>query len=279
MIVTGLVHPLLVALVAVLPGAFTLWRGRRIARLADDPALPELLLANRRPNGLVLGVCVGILIVAGAGHFLWAVPLLIVTRMLAGYPLRKILYRETWSLGGYLSFFLRLIFAAFGFWTLLAATPGFVSLIGSHEWIGAGGLAVVLTAWSWAYSTVFSAVLRARPVDDPILVARFARMLKQCSLPAVAPNQVDLRGGMFANAVALPSTRRPMVVVSSTLVERLDHDEVTAILAHELAHIEYYNPRRLRQMSRVTYALVGAGTLLSLGAKRQPSPEWMEFRP
>jgi hypothetical protein len=62
MIVTGLVGPLLVALVAVLPGAFVLWRGRRVARFADDPALPELLLANRRPNSVVLGVCFAILI-------------------------------------------------------------------------------------------------------------------------------------------------------------------------------------------------------------------------
>ena len=198
-----------------------------------------------------------------AGHYAWAFPLLIVTRMAAGYPLRKTLHRETWSLGGYLSFFLRLIVAAFGFWMLLAVTPGVVGLIGSHEWIVAGSLAVILFAWTEAYSTVFSAVLRARPVDDPVLLARFARMLKECSLPAVALKQIDMRGGMFANAVALPSTRRPMVVVSSTLVERLDHDEATAILGHELAHIEYYNPRRLRQMSRVTYALVAAGALLS----------------
>src|SRR5580765_3414168 len=42
MIVTGLAGPLFIALVAVLPCAFTLWRGRRVARFADDPALPEL---------------------------------------------------------------------------------------------------------------------------------------------------------------------------------------------------------------------------------------------
>src|SRR5213592_4171429 len=68
MIVTGLVGPLLVALVAVLPGAFILWRGRRVARLADDPALPELLVANRNPNSVVLGVCFAILIMTGGGH-------------------------------------------------------------------------------------------------------------------------------------------------------------------------------------------------------------------
>ena len=54
-----------------------------------------------------------------------------------------------------------------------------------------------------------------------------------------------------------------MVVVSSTLVERLDHEEVAAILAHELAHIEHFNPRRLRRLSFVSFALVAAAALLS----------------
>src|SRR4029077_3347485 len=130
-------------------------------------------------------------------------------------------------------------------------------------WMVAVSLAVVLLAWSEAYSTVFHAVLRAKPVDDPVLLARFAHMLKECHLPPVLLEQVDVRGGAFANAVALPSTRRSMVVVSSTLIEGLDHEEVSAILAHELAHIEHHNPRRLRRMSLVVYALVAAGALLS----------------
>jgi len=63
-------------------------------------------LANRSANGVVLGFCIAILILNAGSHFVWAVPLLIVTRMAAGYPLRKILYRETWGLGGFLPFFL-----------------------------------------------------------------------------------------------------------------------------------------------------------------------------
>ena len=159
-IVTGLVLPLFAALVAVLPGAFTLWRNRSVARLADDPALPERLLANRTHGGVAYGTCFAILVFTAGNHLAWALPLLIVTRMAAGYPLRRILHRETWGLGAYLSFFLRLMFTTFGFWILLAATPGLVALTGSHDWIVAGGLAVVLFAWSEAYSTVFHAVLR-----------------------------------------------------------------------------------------------------------------------
>ena len=72
-----------------------------------------------------------------------------------------------------------------------------------------------------------------------------------------------MHGGVFANAVALPSITHPLVLVTSTLVERLDPDETAAILGHELAHIEQYNPRVLRGMARVTWALIAAGALLA----------------
>src|SRR4051812_46686517 len=55
MIVTSLARPLLIALIAVLPGAFSVWRWRTLARLADDPTFPERLLANRTRNQVVLG--------------------------------------------------------------------------------------------------------------------------------------------------------------------------------------------------------------------------------
>ena len=83
---------------------------------------------------------------------------------------------------------------------------------------------------------MFCRVLRARPVEDAALVSRFAQMAQTCGLREVKLAQVDLRGGSFANAVALPTIRQSAVVVSSTLVERLDHDEAAAILAHELPH-------------------------------------------
>ena len=42
--------------IAFVPAALHWWRGRALVRLADDPALPERLLANRRRAGAVLGV-------------------------------------------------------------------------------------------------------------------------------------------------------------------------------------------------------------------------------
>src|SRR5262245_35483381 len=205
----------------------------------------------RTQNGGVLGACVPLLVILMPRHAIWAIPLLVVARMCAGYPLRKTIYRETWNLGGYVSFFSRLIVAVFGFWVLLAATPWLVSLAGTRDWIAAGVMALVLVVWSSLSPWIFRAILGARPVDDPAIVSRFTEMVSACALPAVTLEQVDLRGGVFANAVALPSARSSAVVMTSTLVERLDRDETIAILAHELAHIEHYHPR-LRRLGVLT---------------------------
>jgi len=255
--------PVFAGLMAVLPAAFALWSGRRIAAFADDPAIAERLLANRTRGGVITGFCGAILVTTAVHQLAWALPLLIVTRMAAGYTLRKELYRESWSLAAYLFFFVRLVFAVFGYSLLLAMTPSLVRLAGSREWILAGVLALVLVAWNEAYAAVFRVVLRTRPLDDGVLVGRFTRMLKDRGLPAVRLEQVDMRGGVYANAVALPSPRQSAVVVTSTLVQRLDHDEATAVLAHELAHIEHYNPRRLGRASVLGYMLIAASALLS----------------
>src|SRR5439155_17535236 len=121
----------------------------------------------------------------------------------------------------------------------------------------------IVGSWGAAYGRVFCTILRARPVDDPAIRARFEQMVTQCTLRNVSLKQVDMCGGVFANAVALPSAAHPAVLVSSTLVERLDADEAAGILAHEVAHLEQYNPRVLHGLARVTYSLIAVGALLA----------------
>ena len=268
----SLVRSVFIAVVALLPGGFALWWGRNLARLHDDPALPERLLANRTRTAFVFCFSVAFLAVFAGVHSYWALPLLVLARMVAGYWTRRVLYGETWTLRAYLSFFGRLLFATFGFWTLLGIVPWLAVAAGSRDWIVGALIAAALIAWSAAYPAVFRAVLRARAIDDPAIVSRFAEMMNACELAAVRLAQVDVRGGMFANAVALPSRRQPTVLISSTLVERLDPDETAAILAHELAHIEYYNPRRLRLLSIRTYSLIAIGALLG-PVTRMTAPE------
>jgi Zn-dependent protease with chaperone function len=244
------VTPLLIpALIALLPAAFALWTGRRLLDLAEDAAFAERLLAQRTRSGVVSGVCSVLLLAVAWDHVAWALPLLIATRLAVGYRIRKALYRETWGFGGYLSFFSRLVVVAFGFWVAVGALPVIAMMAGSRDWMVAGALAVILGSWAAAYGRVFCTVLRAEPVGDPAIVARFAQMVTQCGLSNVILKQVDMRGGLFANAVALPSASHPTVLVSSTLLQRLDAEETTGILAHELAHIEHYTRSSFRHYS------------------------------
>ena len=99
----------LLALIALLPGAVSWWSGRRLARLADDPALPELLAARGRHNGAMLFIAtVGLACVASLTQIGFAAPVIVgclialAGLVAASYPLRRVLYRETWSFGSYL---------------------------------------------------------------------------------------------------------------------------------------------------------------------------------
>jgi Zn-dependent protease with chaperone function len=252
-------NPFLVILIALTPAASVLWRGRALLRHLHDPALPERLLANRSRNSIVFAGCAALLIVVAASSLAWALPLLVLARMLAAYPVRKAVYQETWTVGSYLSFYTRLVVAAFGFWVLLVTIPYLVMTVETGEWVVASVLATIAVSWSAGYSSVFRAVLDSRPIDDPALLDRFDGLVRRCGFRAVALEQVDLRGGTFANAVALPSLTSPAVLITAPLARRLDQDEAVAILGHELAHLEYYNPQRLRRNSVITWTLIVVG--------------------
>jgi hypothetical protein len=67
--------------------------------------------------------------------------------------------------------------------------------------------------------------------------------------------------------VALASRRGSAIVFTDALLNLLDADEAAAICAHELAHIEYYNARRLRRLSAGTLGFVGIAVTLPIAAR------------
>jgi hypothetical protein len=123
--------PALPAAIALLPAILSWWSGRRLAKRADDPALPERLHASRRVHGMILVVSIAALATLATDSLLWSLPLLFIGVMAAGYPLRRVLHGETWSLAAYLSFFGRLAFVWLGFWTALATLPAVAALGGT----------------------------------------------------------------------------------------------------------------------------------------------------
>jgi hypothetical protein len=101
--------------------------------------------------------------------------------------------------------------------------------------------------------------MRTRAVTDAALADSFSALVARTDIKPPAFEYVDMRGGALTNAIALASLRRSSVVFTSPLLERLQADEVAAIAAHEIAHLEYYSPRRLRRLLAVQWTLIVVG--------------------
>jgi Zn-dependent protease with chaperone function len=258
----------LAALVALAPAVLRVWFGGPVVGNADDPALPERLEANHRRNVQVTAACCAILLVGFTTSAAWTLALLVIARGIAAYPLRKRLYAETWTLGGYLWFFGRLMIAMFGFWILLALMPYASQLAGSGDWIVAASMGLVLLVWNSRSARVLRFMLRTRPLADAALLSRFDRMVAASGMPSPRFDYVDLGGGMVANALAVPSLQSPGVIFTDALLARLDTDEIVAICAHELAHLEHYNRARLGRLHAAIASLV------VIGAAVAPMSRW-----
>ena len=120
---SGFTLALVAAAIACVPALVAHVRGRRVARFADDPALPERLYAGRQVTGSwFLGTSAALFVLTGSAA-IWAIPLAAIAYLAAGLPLRGILYNETWSLASYLSFTICFFIAGWSFWLLVCSLP------------------------------------------------------------------------------------------------------------------------------------------------------------
>ncbi len=256
-----LTHPLILTLILA-PAALRWWLGTRLLRRVDEATFPERLAAHHQLNRSVFALTVILLIWVFPHSAYWSLPLLILSRTAAGFPFRKQIYSETWSLGGMVSFFGRLIVGVYGFWLLALNATYLASLAGGFDWFVAAALGAILIAWHERYPDILLWLLRTRPIRDRRLLERFERMTTAAAQGRPCRFEyVDMKGGGLANALALPSLRRSAVLFTSTLLERLDTDEITAICAHEIAHLEYYNPDRMTRYRRVGLSLIALSVL------------------
>ena len=244
------------AVLALLPAAFRLHRGQSLVRDLESPAFAERLLAGRTLLAVIYVAVLAIEVVAWPRRAAWMLPLELVTFMAAGWPLRRAMLGETWSVGAYLWFYVRLLVAIYGFWILLMATPWLADPSGWPAWAAPTALLVVLLAWNERYVSVMRAILRMRPVTSPALITRFNTVVGKTTVPNPTIEYVDLGGGVFANAIALPSRWRPGVGFTSTVLDRFDENEVVAIFAHEIAHLEHFNAAYLKRYQWAGWTIV-----------------------
>ena len=244
------------ALLALLPAAFRLHRGQSLTRDLESPAFAERLLTGRTLLAVIYFAVLAIEVVAWPQRVAWMLPLELISFMAAGWPLRRAMLGETWSIGAYLWFYVRLVVAIYGFWILLMATPWLADPNGWPAWAAPTALLVVLLAWNERYVNVMRAILRMRPVITPALITRFNTIVGKTTVPNPTVEYVDLGGGVFPNAIALPSRWRPGVGFTSTVLDRFDENEVVAIFAHEIAHLEHLNAAYLKKYQWAAWTIV-----------------------
>ncbi len=271
---------LVVVLIALLPGAVSWWSGRRLARHTDDPALPERLAAHRRRNGVMFGASIAVFAWLALFSNLHAVLAMFLggfamyTGLLAAaYPLRRALYRETWSFRSYLLFYPRALIGMFGFWLLTANLPLLATVAKDWDWIVAIGLGAVLAVWNSRQADVIRWCLRTESLSEGQVLAGCRDLAHTCGLPHTRFEVINLGGGVVPNAMALPSLRGSSVLFTNTVLERFDRPEILAICAHELAHFDHYNPARLRRFNVVNYVLIGLG-IASAPVARVAGADW-----
>lgn len=251
--------------ISLVPAAMRWWSVRTLIPLAHDPVLPERLAAHRRRNLIGLWFAmVAAFVLGGSPDVFWALPLIIVGRMVAGFPIRRALFDERWSFTTYLAMMSRLWVATAGFWLLLGAAPLIGAAAGSLDWLVAALLAALLFVWNRRYAETFRWLVGAQSFPDGPLLARIQAMADGSRTTRPRFDVVNFRGGAIANALALASLRGSSVVYSDTLLKLLDADETAAITAHEIAHLEYYDVSRLRKIRRASTALIVAAPCASM---------------
>src|SRR5262249_54976093 len=128
---------------------------------------------------------------------------------------------------------------------------------GPARWPVAALLAATLVVWEMAYVDVLRRVLGARALSREDLAPRFDAILGRSRAAAPQILRFGFRGGRVVNAFALPSRRRSTVLFGDQLLELLEPDEIAGIFAHEVAHLEHFDRKRLA-LSRLTmWTIIG----------------------
>ncbi len=173
------------------------------------------------------------------------IPVSLLGLLIGGFPLRKDLFSERWSLLGFLSHTLRIVLIVMGPWLGILALA-FLPV--SNLLFFSVVVTAVLVSVGWLVlhtGEVAEGVLGATVLDDPHLLPRLEAVLEQstCERPIIV--RAGASGGTWVNAFAVGG-RQMRVLLTDGLLELLSPDEVVGIFAHEVAHLEEFGRWRWR---------------------------------
>jgi len=126
---------------------------------------------------------------------------------------------------------------------------------------------MLLMAWAWPViiAPLFN---RFSPLADAALKARIEALLARCGFTSRGVFVVDnSRRSSHGNAYFTGLGQHKRIVFFDTLLERLAHPEIEAVLAHELGH---FRLRHVRKRLAVSIAASFAGLALLGWLARQP---------
>jgi STE24 endopeptidase len=136
---------------------------------------------------------------------------------------------------------------------------------GSLWWIYAWIVWVVFTVFvTWAWPTFIAPLFnKFNPLSDEALKQRTEALLERCGFSSKGVFVMDgSRRSVHGNAYFTGVGRNKRIVFFDTLIERLQAQEIEAVLAHELGHFKLHHVR-----SRLILSLaMGLGGLALLGA-------------
>lgn len=141
---------------------------------------------------------------------------------------------------------------------------------GRWWWAWAWGLwLAVMFFMTWAWPAFIAPLFnRFSPLQDASLSQRIEALLARCGFASKGVFVVDnSRRSSHGNAYFTGIGRHKRIVFFDTLLERLGHGEVEAVLAHELGH---FRLRHVRKRLLVSVALTFAGLALLGWLTEQP---------
>ena len=153
---------------------------------------------------------------------------------------------------------------------LAAGVLALMRAAGAHWWIWAWVLWVGFNLFVLVlYPTVIAPMFnRFEPLPEGALRTRVEALLARCGFSARGLFVMDgSRRSAHGNAYFTGFGRAKRIVFFDTLLERLDVDEVEAVLAHELGHFHH---RHVARRVAVTFALSFAGLWLLGWSSSQP---------
>ncbi len=146
---------------------------------------------------------------------------------------------------------------------LLVATLWIMAEIGQYWWLWAWLLLLTCSLLlTWAYPTFIAPLFnKFSLLDNPELTARIESLLSKCGFSSQGIFVMDgSRRSGHGNAYFTGFGSNKRIVFFDTLIDSLDHDEIEAVLAHELGHFKRKHVIKMLVASAVS-SLIGFALL------------------